>query len=76
MRAIHEQALLQCIQDRETAESALRGELKGMTQTMRDEIQDIQKVVELGSPTPRGEEERQVRRKIESGLVGNPSRLV
>ncbi|CAK0893681.1 unnamed protein product, partial [Prorocentrum cordatum] len=43
MRVIHEQALLQCIQDRETAESALRDELKGMIQTMRDEIQDIQK---------------------------------
>eukprot|EP00959_Pyramimonas_sp_CCMP1952_P434183 9092095-Pyramimonas_sp.AAC.1 len=43
---------------------------------MRDEIQDLQKVVELGTPTPRGEEERQVRRKVDYGLVGNPSRLV
>eukprot|EP00959_Pyramimonas_sp_CCMP1952_P108747 2273990-Pyramimonas_sp.AAC.1 len=43
-----------------------------MIQTMRDEIQDIQKVIELGTPTPRGEEEGQVRRKVESGLVGNP----
>ena len=43
---------------------------------MRDEIQDLQKVVELGAPTPRGDEERQVRRKVDSGLVGNPSRLV
>eukprot|EP00959_Pyramimonas_sp_CCMP1952_P284306 5943366-Pyramimonas_sp.AAC.1 len=34
MRAIHEQAFLQCVQDRETAESALRDELKGMIQTM------------------------------------------
>ncbi|CAK0886243.1 unnamed protein product [Prorocentrum cordatum] len=39
MRVIHEQALLQCIQDRETAESALRDEFKGMIQTMRGEIQ-------------------------------------
>eukprot|EP00959_Pyramimonas_sp_CCMP1952_P250039 5227117-Pyramimonas_sp.AAC.1 len=76
MRVIHEQALLQCIQDRETAESALRDELKGMMQTMRDEIQDIQKVVEPRAPTPRREDDRQVRRRVDSGLVGNPSRLV
>eukprot|EP00959_Pyramimonas_sp_CCMP1952_P445980 9337200-Pyramimonas_sp.AAC.1 len=43
-----------------------------MIQTMRDEIQDIQKVVELGTPTPRGGDDRQVRRRVDSGLVGNP----
>eukprot|EP00959_Pyramimonas_sp_CCMP1952_P028700 601959-Pyramimonas_sp.AAC.1 len=75
MRAIHEQALLQCIQDRETAESAIREELKGTIQTMRDEIQNLRNVVDLGTPTPPGDDEKQVRRKIDSGLVGNPSRL-
>eukprot|EP00959_Pyramimonas_sp_CCMP1952_P336036 7036260-Pyramimonas_sp.AAC.1 len=75
MRAIHEQALLQCIRGREAAESSLRDELKGMIQTMRDEIQDLRNA-DGGTPTPRGDDDRQVRRKIDSGLVGNPSRLV
>eukprot|EP00959_Pyramimonas_sp_CCMP1952_P198969 4161719-Pyramimonas_sp.AAC.1 len=42
---------------------------------MRDEIRDLRNVVDLGTPTPRGDDERQVRRRIDSGLVGNPSRL-
>eukprot|EP00959_Pyramimonas_sp_CCMP1952_P066351 1385340-Pyramimonas_sp.AAC.1 len=46
-----------------------------MIQTMRDEIQDLRNA-DQGTPTPRGDDDRQVRRKIDSGLVGNPLRLV